>query len=57
MTLQVIITDVETSESGECTVAEGDYVVICAAPCYLDGVQAYPTTGTHVVTIKGRTKP
>jgi hypothetical protein len=57
VTLRVTVTDVDTGEADEREVVDGDYVVICAQPCWLDGVQAYPTKGTHVLTIKGRTAP
>lgn len=57
MSLKVTVTDIETGETDEREVADGDYVIVCASPCYVDGVQAYPTKGTHVLTVKGRTAP
>lgn len=53
MTLKVTVLDVETGQTGEATVVDGDYVLICAAPCRLADTQAYPTNGMHVLTIKG----
>jgi hypothetical protein len=41
----------DPSESQE---IEDDYVIVCAGSCYVAHVSAYNTTGTHVVTIKGR---
>lgn len=32
--------------------AAGDYVLIPFAPCHRASVQAYPKSGTHVITIK-----
>lgn len=49
----VTATDVDTGES-ETKVIENDFVVICDGDRYIDGVQAYPGTGTQVVTIKRR---
>lgn len=53
MTLRVTVTDIETGDTDSAEVVEGDYLLICHAPCYQDSVQAYPTKGTHVITIKG----
>lgn len=53
MTLRVTVTDIETGDSDSATVVEGDYLLICHAPCYEHGVQVYPGSGTHVITIKG----
>lgn len=33
--------------------SENDYVLVTAGECHLTHMQAYPKTGTHVVTIKG----
>jgi hypothetical protein len=57
MSLKITVTDIETGETEESTVADGDYVIVCAAPCHLGDIQAYPTKGTHVLTVKGRTAP
>lgn len=55
MTLRIQITDVETGDFDECEVADGDYLLVCHEPCFLDSTQAY-ANGTHVLTVKGRTK-
>ena len=55
MSLRVAVTDIETGESDEREVQEGDYVVICAQPCYLDSVVTH-ANGTHQLTVKGRRK-
>lgn len=33
--------------------APGDYVLIPFEPCYRAGVQAYPGSGIHVITVNG----
>jgi hypothetical protein len=53
MTLKVTVLDVETGQAGEATVVDGDYLLICAQPCYLEGTQAFPLKGTQVLTVKG----
>lgn len=53
MTLRIIVTDIDTGESDTAEIAEGDYLLITHKPCYEASVQTYPTTGTHVLTIKG----
>ena len=55
VTLKVTVLDEQTSQTETGHVADGDYVLITAAPCYRDSVQVYPTSGTHVITVKGRT--
>lgn len=56
MTLRVVVEDIETGETDETLVANGDYVIICAQPCYLDGLTAH-ANGTHQLTVRGRTVP
>jgi hypothetical protein len=53
MTLKVTVLDVETGDTSEATISEGDYLLTCVAPCYLAGMQAYPLKGTHILTVKG----
>lgn len=55
MTLRVTVTDVETGDSDEAEVAEGDYFLVCHQPCRLDGVTVHGDGSTHVLTIKDRT--
>ena len=51
--IKVTVTDPTTGEVlGEQTVTD-DYVLICAGTAELTHTQASPTTGTHVLTIKG----
>lgn len=54
MSLRVKVTDIETGESDEAVVEDGDYIVICADPSYLAGAVSQDQGRTHVVTIKGR---
>lgn len=32
--------------------APGDYILIPFGPCHRHGVQIYPRSGTHVITVK-----
>ena len=52
MSLTVTVLDEQTGETETQRIADGNYLVITTAPCYVDGYQAYPTRGTVVVTIK-----
>jgi hypothetical protein len=45
-------TDIQI-DTGTVTIESGNYLVVCAAPCHLAGVQHY-ATGTSVLTVKGR---
>lgn len=54
MTLRITVTDIETGDSDEATVADGDYIVICADPCTLHHVESRGGGETHVLTITGR---
>lgn len=54
MSLTVTVLDSQSGETETATVADGDYILICVAPCYLDHTQA-SANGTHVLTVKGRT--
>lgn len=51
--IRVTVTDLETGES-ESQEIHNDYVIVCAGSCYVHHTQAYPGTGTHQLTIKGR---
>jgi hypothetical protein len=35
-------------------VPDDDYLLVCTGNCYEAGVQVYPRSGTHVITIKGQ---
>lgn len=54
MTLRVTVEDIDTGDADTATVAEGDYLLICHAPCRLDHTQSYSGGKTHVLTIKER---
>lgn len=53
--LRVTVEDVETGEQQTTELPAGEYLVIATDPCHVASTQAYPTSGTHVLTIKGRT--
>lgn len=53
MTITVTVTDSATGEAETREVPENDYFLLCTGTCYEAGVQAYPKSGTHVLTIKG----
>lgn len=50
---RVTCTDIASGESETQTI-EDNYVLICDGDTYLDGIQAYPKSGTVVLTIKRR---
>jgi hypothetical protein len=52
MSLTVTVRDNETGDTDSAQVTDGDYVLICCEPCYLDGTQVYPLKGTVVLTVK-----
>lgn len=57
MSLRVTVVDEQSGDTETKVVPDGDYLLICTEPCHVHYVNAYPKTGTHVVTIKGRTQP
>lgn len=50
--IRVTITDAETGEALEERVLVDDFMVLAEGTMYVDGVQAYPASGTQVVTVK-----
>ncbi len=54
MSLTVTVVDNETGDTRTAHVADGDYVLICADPCYRASVEAHGSGETHVMTVKGR---
>ncbi|MDQ2727543.1 MAG: hypothetical protein M3Y91_06705 [Actinomycetota bacterium] len=54
MSVRVTVEDLETGQSDSAVVKDGDYVLVVADPCHLDGVQTYKSGATHVLTVKGR---
>ena len=57
MSIRVTVTDEQTGDTETVTVADGDYLLTCVEPCWLDSTQVYATSGTHTLTIKGRKPP
>jgi hypothetical protein len=53
MSLRVNVEDLETGEKIERVLPDGDYFILATSPCWVDGIQTYPTKGTHVITVKG----
>jgi hypothetical protein len=51
VTLRVVVTDIETGDTDEVLIAEGDYILICHDPCYLAGTQVRGKS-THILTVK-----
>jgi hypothetical protein len=54
MTLRLTVEDRETGDREEVVIPDGEYFLITTSPCYLANTQAYPSKGTHVLTIKDR---
>lgn len=50
---RVTVEDLDTGEKSSRVVYAGDFMLIPFAPCYWDSSQAYPTTGTVQLVIKG----
>lgn len=50
--IRVTVTDLLTGESETAEVGD-NYILVCAGSAYRDGIQIYPTKGTHVITVKG----
>lgn len=49
--IRVTIEDLETGDKEVVEVGD-DYLLICAGRCYEDGIQTYPTKGTHIITVR-----
>lgn len=55
MTLTVHIHDNSgQQEDTTVEVQDDDYFLVTTGSCYEAGIQAYPKSGTHVITIKGQ---
>jgi hypothetical protein len=52
--VRIVITDLATGKSETQDVADNDYVILTTGSCHVSHTQAYPTKGTHVLTVKGR---
>lgn len=53
MSVRITVEDLLTGDKECMEITAGDYMLIPVEPCYIDGIQAYPASGTHVITIKG----
>ncbi len=53
MVIRVTVEDTEAGTSEILVIALNDYFLCCTGTCYEDSVQAYPSSGTHVITLKG----
>lgn len=51
--IRVTVEDLETGETSSAEIMD-DYVLVCAGTCHVGGMQDYPTSGTRVITVKGR---
>lgn len=49
---RVTVEDLVTGDKQVMEFAPGDYVLIPFAPCHRSSMQAYPRSGTHVITLK-----
>ncbi len=54
VSLRVTVEDIETGDTDQVTVKDGDYILIVAEPCRVDGIQVYKQGQTHVITVKDR---
>lgn len=54
MSIRVTVVDEQTGHTETVTVSDGDYLLTCVEPCYLDHTQVYGSGSTHVLTVKGR---
>lgn len=54
MSVRVTVEDLspDHKETESVVVRDGDYLLVTVAPCYRHHVQVFPTTGTHIVTIR-----
>lgn len=52
MSLRVTVVDEQTGDRAVQRVGDGDYLLLVAAPARETHVNAYPKSGTHVITIK-----
>lgn len=52
--IRVTVLDHASGETETKEVPPGEYLILCTRPCWVSHVQAYPKSGTHVLTVKGR---
>ena len=53
--LRVTVEDLETGEKETKDMPAGEYFILTTSPCYVAHTSSYPSKGTHIVTVKGRT--
>ena len=51
--IKVTVYDPDTGEELASETITNDYVIVCAGTAHVAHTQAYATTGTHVLTVKG----
>jgi len=49
---RVTAAEVDHPEVTESQVIKDDYCLTVDGECYVSGIQVYPATGTHIITIK-----
>ena len=54
MSLTVTVKDNETGETETVQIPDHEYFLLTTGDCYVSHTQAYPSKGTHVLTIRGR---
>mgnify|MGYP001611056907 CR=1 FL=1 len=53
--LRIVVEDLETGEKEVQEMPKGEYFILTTSPCYVAHTNAYPSRGTFVITVKGRT--
>jgi hypothetical protein len=54
MTLRITVVDEQTGDTDTKIVPDGDYMLICHWPCYLEEIQGFKTDSRHVLIVEGR---
>lgn len=54
MSVRVTCEDLSTGETETMVVPDGDYLLVCVAPCRLDYTQTFGGGRTHQLTIMNR---
>jgi hypothetical protein len=52
--IRVTVEDTDTGKTETVEVAPNDYWMVTTGSCYVSSTQVYLKTGTHQLTIKGR---
>lgn len=50
---RVTVEDLAEGTTQTVEFAPGDYLLLAFEPCHRAGIQVFPTSGTHVITVKG----